>query len=137
MDVVTSTAFSVDVDSINHPSDPFVANIKRMVKFNLLNPLLVLVGMSNIVLCEENVYLVPLSPELTIYFRFVFISVLFPFLAPILDRMGVSFFPAEVLNFFFNFLKTIKSDRTKNEHKVTYTVYSYNGFDVGCWPIVF
>uniref|UniRef100_A0A8C9ZWI0 Cytochrome P450 3A n=2 Tax=Sander lucioperca TaxID=283035 RepID=A0A8C9ZWI0_SANLU len=86
MDVVTSTAFSVDVDSINHPSDPFVANIKRMVKFNLLNPLLVLV-------------------------------VLFPFLAPILDRMGVSFFPAEVLNFFFNFLKTIKSDRTKNEHK--------------------
>uniref|UniRef100_A0A8C9ZUC7 unspecific monooxygenase n=1 Tax=Sander lucioperca TaxID=283035 RepID=A0A8C9ZUC7_SANLU len=89
MDVVTSTAFSVDVDSINHPSDPFV----------------------------ENVYLVPLSPELTIYFRFVFISVLFPFLAPILDRMGVSFFPAEVLNFFFNFLKTIKSDRTKNEHK--------------------
>ncbi|XP_031701695.1 cytochrome P450 3A19-like [Anarrhichthys ocellatus] len=41
MDVVTSTAFSVDIDSINHPSDPFVANIKRMVKFNILNPLLV------------------------------------------------------------------------------------------------
>ncbi|KAF0036208.1 hypothetical protein F2P81_011520 [Scophthalmus maximus] len=43
MDVVTSTAFSVDIDSINHPSDPFVTNIKRMVKFNFLNPLLVLV----------------------------------------------------------------------------------------------
>ncbi|XP_029291497.1 cytochrome P450 3A40-like [Cottoperca gobio] len=43
MDVVTSTAFSVDIDSINHPSDPFVSNIKRMVKFNFLNPLLVLV----------------------------------------------------------------------------------------------
>uniref|UniRef100_A0A8D3DNA9 unspecific monooxygenase n=1 Tax=Scophthalmus maximus TaxID=52904 RepID=A0A8D3DNA9_SCOMX len=43
MDVVTSTAFSVDIDSINHPSDPFVTNIKRMVKFNFLNPLLLLV----------------------------------------------------------------------------------------------
>lgn len=86
MDVVTSTAFSVDIDSINHPSDPFVVNIKRMVKFNFLNPLLVLV-------------------------------VLFPFLGPILDKMNVSFFPTEVGDFFCNFLKTIKSDRNKNEHK--------------------
>lgn len=44
MDVVASTAFSVDIDSINHPSDPFVANIKKMVKFDLLSPLLVLTG---------------------------------------------------------------------------------------------
>lgn len=44
MDVVTSTAFSVDIDSINHPSDPFVENIKKMVKFNFMNPLLVLIG---------------------------------------------------------------------------------------------
>ncbi|XP_074500310.1 cytochrome P450 3A27-like isoform X2 [Sebastes fasciatus] len=86
MDVVTSSAFSVDIDSINHPSDPFVANIKKMVKFNFLNPLLVLV-------------------------------VLFPFLAPLFEKMDVSFFPAEVLTFFYNFLKTIKSDRHKNEHK--------------------
>lgn len=50
MDVVASTAFSVDIDSINRPSDPFVANIKKMVKFNFLNPLLVLVGMSHIML---------------------------------------------------------------------------------------
>uniref|UniRef100_A0AAQ5ZW07 unspecific monooxygenase n=1 Tax=Amphiprion ocellaris TaxID=80972 RepID=A0AAQ5ZW07_AMPOC len=86
MDVVTSTAFSVDIDSINHPTDPFVANIKRMVKFNMLNPLLVLV-------------------------------VLFPFLLPLLEKMDVSFFPSEVLKFFYSFLKTIKSDRNKNDHK--------------------
>ncbi|KAK2851489.1 hypothetical protein Q5P01_007765 [Channa striata] len=85
MDVVTSTAFSVDIDSINHPSDPFVANIKRMVKFNFLNPLILLV-------------------------------VLFPFLGPILQKMNVSFFPADVLDFFYNFLKMIKSDHNKNEH---------------------
>uniref|UniRef100_A0A8C6LGW4 unspecific monooxygenase n=1 Tax=Nothobranchius furzeri TaxID=105023 RepID=A0A8C6LGW4_NOTFU len=39
MDVVTSTAFSVDIDSLNNPSDPFVTNIKKMLKFDLFNPL--------------------------------------------------------------------------------------------------
>lgn len=86
MDVVTSCAFSIDIDSINNPSDPFVENIKKMVKFNFLNPLLVLV-------------------------------VLFPFLLPMLEKMDMSFFPAQVLEFFYSFLKTIKSDRNKNEHK--------------------
>ncbi|XP_068452784.1 cytochrome P450 3A40-like isoform X2 [Clinocottus analis] len=84
MDVVTSSAFSVDIDSINHPSDPFVSNIKKLVKFNFLNPLLVLV-------------------------------VLFPFLQPLLERMDLSFFPADVMKFFYSFLETIKSDRNKNK----------------------
>ncbi|XP_070779689.1 cytochrome P450 3A40-like isoform X3 [Enoplosus armatus] len=44
MDVVTSTAFSVDIDSLNNPSDPFVTNIKKMVKFDLFNPLLLIVA---------------------------------------------------------------------------------------------
>lgn len=39
MDVVTSTAFSVDIDSLNNPKDPFVSNIKKMLKFDFLNPL--------------------------------------------------------------------------------------------------
>lgn len=34
MDVVTSTAFSVDIDSLNNPKDPFVTNIKKMLKFD-------------------------------------------------------------------------------------------------------
>ncbi|KAL3064349.1 hypothetical protein OYC64_000600 [Pagothenia borchgrevinki] len=86
MDVVTTTAFSVDIDSINNPSDPFVANIKRMVKFNFLNPLLVLI-------------------------------VLFPFLGGIFEKMDVTFFPAEVTGFFYNFLASIISDRNNKEHK--------------------
>ncbi|KAM9362463.1 cytochrome P450 3A40-like [Symphorus nematophorus] len=44
MDVVTSTAFSVDIDSLNNPSDPFVTNIKKMLKFDLFNPLLLLIA---------------------------------------------------------------------------------------------
>ncbi|XP_076598138.1 cytochrome P450 3A27-like [Chaetodon auriga] len=86
MDVVTSTAFSVDIDSINRPSDPFVENIKKMVNFNLLNPLLV-------------------------------VTVLFPFMGPVFEKMNFSFFPAGVLEFFYKFLGTIKSDRQKNQHK--------------------
>ncbi|CAJ1053984.1 cytochrome P450 3A30-like [Xyrichtys novacula] len=44
MDVVTSTAFSVDIDSLNNPSDPFVTNIKKMLKFDLLSPLFLIVA---------------------------------------------------------------------------------------------
>ncbi|XP_051913204.1 cytochrome P450 3A40-like [Hippocampus zosterae] len=86
MDVVTSTAFSVDIDSLNRPTDPFVANIKKMTKFDFLNPVLVLI-------------------------------VLFPFLRPLMEKLDVSFFPADVLTFFYNFLQTIKSDRNKNSSK--------------------
>ncbi|KAM8862585.1 cytochrome P450 3A27-like [Spinachia spinachia] len=85
-DVVTSTAFSVDIDSINNPSDPFVANVKELVKFTFLTPLFVLL-------------------------------VLFPFLEPVLDKMDVTLFSRESLDFFYGFLKRIKSDRNKNEHK--------------------
>uniref|UniRef100_A0AAQ5YDI5 unspecific monooxygenase n=1 Tax=Amphiprion ocellaris TaxID=80972 RepID=A0AAQ5YDI5_AMPOC len=42
--VITSTAFSVDIDSLNNPSDPFVTNIKKMLKFDLFNPLLIIIG---------------------------------------------------------------------------------------------
>ncbi|KAI4884178.1 hypothetical protein NFI96_027842 [Prochilodus magdalenae] len=45
MDVVTSTAFSVDIDSLNNPNDPFVTNIKKLLKFDFLNPLFVLVAL--------------------------------------------------------------------------------------------
>ncbi|KAI3353350.1 hypothetical protein L3Q82_019884 [Scortum barcoo] len=44
MDVVTSTAFSVDIDSLNNPSDPFVTNIKKMLKFDLFNPLFIIIA---------------------------------------------------------------------------------------------
>ncbi|KAL2086689.1 hypothetical protein ACEWY4_017748 [Coilia grayii] len=36
MDTVSSTAFSVDIDSLNNPKDPFVTNIKKMLKFDPL-----------------------------------------------------------------------------------------------------
>ncbi|CAM4460888.1 unnamed protein product [Leuciscus chuanchicus] len=45
MDVVSSTAFSVDIDSLNNPTDPFVTNIKKMLKFDVLNPMLLISAM--------------------------------------------------------------------------------------------
>uniref|UniRef100_A0A3B3R129 Cytochrome P450 3A n=1 Tax=Paramormyrops kingsleyae TaxID=1676925 RepID=A0A3B3R129_9TELE len=43
MDVVTSTSFSVDVDSINNPKDPFLSNVKKMLKFSLFNPFFLII----------------------------------------------------------------------------------------------
>ncbi|XP_076022319.1 cytochrome P450 3A27-like [Genypterus blacodes] len=86
MDVVASTAFSVDVDSINHPTDPFITNVKKMVKFDFMDPLLVF-------------------------------TVLLPFMRGILDKMDVSLISRDVIDFFYTFLKQIKADRHKNEHK--------------------
>ncbi|XP_031417642.1 cytochrome P450 3A27-like [Clupea harengus] len=44
MDVVTSTAFSVDIDSLNNPNEPFVTNIKKMLKFNIFNFFVLLIS---------------------------------------------------------------------------------------------
>ncbi|KAI1233712.1 Cytochrome P450 3A1, partial [Lamprotornis superbus] len=42
MDVVTSTSFSVNVDSMSNPNDPFVINIKKFLQFSFLSPVFLL-----------------------------------------------------------------------------------------------
>ncbi|KAL7979279.1 hypothetical protein Chor_015303 [Crotalus horridus] len=42
LDVVTSTSFGVDIDSLNHPNDPIVVHMKKFLRFTLLNPVLIL-----------------------------------------------------------------------------------------------
>ncbi|KAM9769235.1 cytochrome P450 3A40 [Menidia menidia] len=86
MDVVTSTAFSVDIDSLNNPSDPFVSNIKKMLKFDFFNPLFLALAF-------------------------------FPFLAPIFERMELSFFPKSVTDFFYASLQKIKANRESSKQK--------------------
>ncbi|KAM9556338.1 LOW QUALITY PROTEIN: cytochrome P450 3A29-like [Guaruba guarouba] len=63
MDVVASTCFSVNIDSMSSPSDPFVTNMKKFLKFSLLNPVLVFsVSLPFVtpVLDKMNVTLLPL-----------------------------------------------------------------------------
>ncbi|KAG8145727.1 hypothetical protein E2320_012216 [Naja naja] len=45
MDVVTSTSFGIDVNSMNNPKDPFVKQIKKLTKFKSFDPRVVLAFM--------------------------------------------------------------------------------------------
>ncbi|XP_052023958.1 cytochrome P450 3A11 [Apodemus sylvaticus] len=40
MDVITSTSFGVNVDSLNNPNDPFVEKAKKLLRFDFFDPLL-------------------------------------------------------------------------------------------------
>ncbi|XP_019616693.1 PREDICTED: cytochrome P450 3A24-like [Branchiostoma belcheri] len=42
MDVISGTAFGVDVDSLHNPDHPFVANAKKLFDFNLFNPVVII-----------------------------------------------------------------------------------------------
>ncbi|KAM4053508.1 cytochrome P450 3A24-like [Anomaloglossus baeobatrachus] len=85
MDIVLSTSFSVNVDSLNNPNDPFVTNARKLFTFSFLNPLFL-------------------------------ITVLFPFLIPLLNKLNFCFLPKSVLDFFQNAIKSIKKSRQKGDH---------------------
>ncbi|XP_024061005.2 cytochrome P450 3A9-like isoform X1 [Terrapene carolina triunguis] len=44
MDVITSTSFGVNIDSMNNPQDPFVKEAKKLVKFDVFSPLFLLIS---------------------------------------------------------------------------------------------
>ncbi|XP_062397222.1 cytochrome P450 3A27-like isoform X2 [Sardina pilchardus] len=83
MDVVTSTAFSVDIDSLSNPKDPFVSHVKKMVKIDFLSPHFLIAGF-------------------------------FPFMAPILEKMGYTFVSPAVTDFFFAALQNIRAQKQVN-----------------------
>ncbi|XP_072799386.1 cytochrome P450 3A24-like isoform X1 [Vicugna pacos] len=91
MDVITSTSFGVNVDSLNNPQDPFVKNGRKLLRFDFLDPLLI-------------------------------VSMLFPFLCPVLEVLNLSLFPKSAVNFFITSLKRIKESRLKDErtHRVDF-----------------
>lgn len=49
----------------------------------------------------------------------LYFSVVFPFLIPVLAKMGVSFFPTDAVDFFMRSLAKIKQEREKEAHKVS------------------
>ncbi|XP_061079516.1 cytochrome P450 3A40-like isoform X1 [Conger conger] len=84
MDVITSSSFSVDIDSINNANDPFVTQMKKLLNFNFLNPVF-------------------------------WIAFLFPFLTPVVEKLGFSFFPRGPVNYFYDIIRKVKDERRKDD----------------------
>nr|XP_021330384.1 cytochrome P450 3A56-like isoform X1 [Danio rerio] len=89
LDVVTSSAFSVDIDSINNPDDPFVTNIKNFLKFNLFG-------------------------------LFVLLLTVFPSIANLLGKMGLSMFSKPTVDFFYKALRKIKEEHKDSNGRVDF-----------------
>ncbi|XP_019368524.1 PREDICTED: cytochrome P450 3A21-like [Gavialis gangeticus] len=85
MDVVTSTSFGVNTDSMNNPKDPFVKEAKKLVKFDFFSPFFVLLYA-------------------------------FPFLNPVMKKLGVNIFPKDALEFFMQSVTKIKEARKEEAH---------------------
>ncbi|XP_014652589.1 PREDICTED: cytochrome P450 3A12 isoform X6 [Ceratotherium simum simum] len=64
MDVITSTSFGVNIDSLNNPQDPFVENCKKLLRFDFLDPFILsimLFPFLNPVFEALNIFLFPKS----------------------------------------------------------------------------
>nr|XP_034987358.1 cytochrome P450 3A29-like [Zootoca vivipara] len=64
MDVVTSTSFGVNTDSMNNPNDPFVREASKLVKFDLFSPIFVLLYLfpfTSPLLDKMNIHIFPSS----------------------------------------------------------------------------
>ncbi|KAL6035176.1 hypothetical protein STEG23_011471 [Scotinomys teguina] len=91
MDVITSTSFGVNLDSLNNPKDPFVENARKLLIFDVLQP----ISMSVLLL---------------------------PFLTPIYEKLNVSMFPKDSIEFFKKFVKKMKENRLdpNQKHRVDF-----------------
>ncbi|XP_040446669.1 cytochrome P450 3A29-like [Falco naumanni] len=75
MDVVASTSFSVNIDSMSNPNDPFVTNIKKFLKFSFLDPIFVfLVLFPFVIPVLERMNVSVLPSEITNFFSSVFLK---------------------------------------------------------------
>ncbi|OWK57867.1 Cytochrome P450 3A40 [Lonchura striata] len=76
MDVVTSTSFSVNVDSMNNPNDPFVTNIKKFLQFSFLSPVfLLLVLFPFVIPVLEKMKVALLPSDVMDFFKNVFTKI--------------------------------------------------------------
>uniref|UniRef100_A0A4W4DLZ4 unspecific monooxygenase n=1 Tax=Electrophorus electricus TaxID=8005 RepID=A0A4W4DLZ4_ELEEL len=89
MDVVASSSFSVDIDSINNPNDPFVTHIKKIFSFSFFSPLFLIIT-------------------------------LFPFVVPLLAKLGVTLFSKSSVDFFYSALKKIKDQHNNDNSRVDF-----------------
>uniref|UniRef100_A0A8C4LIY3 Cytochrome P450 3A n=1 Tax=Equus asinus asinus TaxID=83772 RepID=A0A8C4LIY3_EQUAS len=65
MDVITSTSFGVNIDSLNNPQDPFVENTKKLFSFDFLDPLLLSITLSDLELVAQSIIFIFAGYETT------------------------------------------------------------------------
>ncbi|NXS60233.1 CP3AT protein, partial [Brachypteracias leptosomus] len=75
MDVVTSTSFSVNIDSMSNPSDPFVTNIKKFLDISFISPVfLILVMFPFVIPVLEKMNVTLLPSDVMGFFKGVFVK---------------------------------------------------------------
>uniref|UniRef100_A0A8C0AK17 Thromboxane-A synthase n=1 Tax=Bos mutus grunniens TaxID=30521 RepID=A0A8C0AK17_BOSMU len=65
MDVITSTSFGVNIDSLGNPQDPFVENAKKLLRFDILDPFLLSVALSDQELMAQSIIFIFAGYETT------------------------------------------------------------------------
>ncbi|XP_006773816.1 PREDICTED: cytochrome P450 3A12-like [Myotis davidii] len=68
IDVIAGTSFGVNIDSLNNPQDPFVENIKKLLKLNFLDPFIFCLSMWTTVFFSFSRMSSLLSPPLLSFF---------------------------------------------------------------------
>ncbi|XP_076996606.1 cytochrome P450 3A12-like isoform X2 [Tamandua tetradactyla] len=55
MDVITCTSFGVNIDSLNNPQDPFVQKVKKLIKFDFLDPVFFSASLTELELLAQSI----------------------------------------------------------------------------------
>nr|XP_040134533.1 cytochrome P450 3A21-like [Ictidomys tridecemlineatus] len=105
MDVITATSFGVNIDSLNNPQDPFVEKVKKLLKFDFFDPLL------------------------------LSITIILPILLVLFKELHLFLFPKDVTNFLKKAINRMKESRLqeKQQHRVDFLqlmINSQNSKDV-------
>uniref|UniRef100_A0A8C4QCI7 unspecific monooxygenase n=1 Tax=Eptatretus burgeri TaxID=7764 RepID=A0A8C4QCI7_EPTBU len=68
MDVIASTAFSTQVDSLNNENDPFIENINKIMKFSLFSPIILLIFLFPVMVPVLRFFKISLFPSSILHF---------------------------------------------------------------------
>ncbi|XP_013928761.1 PREDICTED: cytochrome P450 3A9-like [Thamnophis sirtalis] len=86
MDVITSTSFGVNMDSINNPKDPFVQQVQKLLSADFFSPIFILLYVA-------------------------------PWIKPLLEKMNISVFSNESIDFFERSITKLKETRAQEGEK--------------------